>query len=77
MAENIAIASPQHPAKEFLAYEMDCREALQPLLMGILDSAEAAGWDRRIATSTVMFLAARQLSASNSNAVDKASGKPK
>lgn len=61
-----AVASPKHSVKEFLDYEMDCREVLMPLLTDILDMAEAAGWERRTATSTLMFLAAQQLSTSSS-----------
>jgi hypothetical protein len=30
---------------------------------GLLDTAEAAGWNRRIAASTLMFLAAQNVSA--------------
>ncbi|MER8752896.1 hypothetical protein NKH57_27235 [Mesorhizobium sp. M1050] len=58
-----SVPAPTHQAKEFLAYETECRSALQPLLAGLLDMAEAAGWNRRTAASTLMFLAAQQVSA--------------
>ncbi|RUV81829.1 hypothetical protein EOA75_31170 [Mesorhizobium sp. M1A.F.Ca.IN.022.07.1.1] len=57
------VPAPEHVPSEFLAYEAECRTALQPLLAGLLDAAEAAGWRRRTAASTLMFLAAQQVSA--------------
>ncbi|MGX7873760.1 hypothetical protein ACVDG5_014240 [Mesorhizobium sp. ORM6] len=59
------IPAPTHQAKEFLAYENECRGVLQPQLVGLLDMAEAAGWNRRIAASALMFLAAQQVSAAS------------
>ncbi|TIQ33526.1 MAG: hypothetical protein E5X48_22990 [Mesorhizobium sp.] len=56
------VPAPAHEPSEFLAYEAECRNALQPLLAGVLDAAEAAGWRRRTAASTLMFLAAQQVS---------------
>ena len=53
-----------HTASEFLAYEAECRSALKPLLAGLLDAAESAGWNRRTVASTLMFLAAQHVSAS-------------
>ncbi|ESY76898.1 hypothetical protein X740_26000 [Mesorhizobium sp. LNHC221B00] len=41
------LPAPTHEAKEFLAYEKECRSVLQPRLAGLLDMAEAAGWNRR------------------------------
>jgi hypothetical protein len=60
-----AVPAPTHEAREFLAYETECRAALKPLLAGLLDMAEAAGWNRRTAASTLMFLAAQQVSATS------------
>ncbi|TJV39042.1 MAG: hypothetical protein E5Y02_27270 [Mesorhizobium sp.] len=57
------LPAPTHEAKEFLAYEKECRSVLQPRLAGLLDMAEAAGWNRRTAASALMFLAAQQVSA--------------
>jgi hypothetical protein len=65
---NGSIPAPTHPASEFLAYEAECRSALKPLLAGLLDAAEAAGWNRRTAASTLMFLAAQQVSATETSA---------
>lgn len=62
----VAVPAPTQRASEFLAYENECRAALKPLLAGLLDMAETAGWNRRIAASTLMFLAAQQVSATNS-----------
>lgn len=58
------IPSPTRPPDEFLAYEGECRTALKPALDGILDLAISAGWNRRTAASTLMFLAAQHVSAS-------------
>ena len=58
-----SVPSPTHPANEFLAHETECREVLKPLLDGLLDIAESAGWSRRTAASTLMFLAAQHVSA--------------
>lgn len=57
------VAPPTHRPTDFLAYETECRSALKPLLAGLLDMAESAGWSRRTAASTLMFLAAQHLSA--------------
>jgi hypothetical protein len=54
-----SVPSPTRSAKEFLAHETECRSALKPLLDGLLDMAESAGWSRRTAASTLMFLAAQ------------------
>ncbi|CDX24499.1 conserved hypothetical protein [Mesorhizobium sp. ORS 3324] len=57
------VPAPTHAPSEFLAYEEECRNALRPQLTGLLDAAESAGWSRRTAASTLMFLAAQQVSA--------------
>ena len=58
-----SVPAPTHPSSEFIAYETECREALQPAVTRLLEMAEAAGWERRTAASTLMFLAAQQVSA--------------
>ena len=62
-----SVPSPTHPAIEFLAHETECRSALKPLLDALLDVAESAGWSRRTAASTLMFLAAQHVSASGTS----------
>jgi hypothetical protein len=57
-----AVPAPTHAPKEFLAYEEECRTVLRPLLSGLLDAAERAGWNRRTVASTLMFLAAQNVS---------------
>jgi hypothetical protein len=57
------VASPKHQASEFLMYEDECREVLRPLLDGIIEVAEKAGWQRRTVASALMFLAAKHVSA--------------
>jgi len=59
------VPSPTHTASEFLAYETECRAALKPLLTGLLEKAESAGWNRRTVASTLMFLAAQHVSAAS------------
>jgi hypothetical protein len=59
------VPPPVHSAKEFLAYETECRSALKPLLDNLIDAAESAGWSRRATASTLMFLAAQHLSGSS------------
>jgi hypothetical protein len=60
-----SVSAPTHSQGEFLAYETECRSALKPLLTGLLDMAESAGWNRRTAASTLMFLAAQHVSAAS------------
>jgi hypothetical protein len=60
-----SVSAPTHSPSEFLAYETECRSALKPLLTGLLDMAESAGWNRRTAASTLMFLAAQHVSAAS------------
>ena len=62
-----SVPAPTHSASEFLAYEAECRSALRPLLAGLLDAAESAGWNRRTVASTLMFLAAQQVSATEAS----------
>jgi hypothetical protein len=54
------IPSPQRPATD-LAYDGDCKTALEPMLSELLEMAVAAGWDRRKAAYALMFLAARHV----------------
>lgn len=65
-----SVPAPTHPANEFLAYESECRNVLKPLLTGLLDTAESAGWKRRIAASALMFLAAQEVSAAPDASAD-------
>jgi hypothetical protein len=69
MIDTRSVPAPTHPEREFFAYEAECRHALGPLLTGLLDMAESAGWNRRTAASTLMFLAAQNLSAAPGSAV--------
>ena len=66
-----SIPVPTHSPSEFLAYETECRSALKPLLAGLLDMAVSAGWNRRTAASTLMFLAAQQVSAASETSTDE------
>jgi hypothetical protein len=54
------VLPPKYEVRD-LKYEADCKSAFGPLLAGLLDRAEAAGWDRRRAASTPMFLAAQNI----------------
>ncbi|RWC97968.1 MAG: hypothetical protein EOS32_01850 [Mesorhizobium sp.] len=56
------IPPPSHAATD-LNYEAELKVALDPVLDDLLDRTAAAGWDRRKAAYTIMFLAARKLSA--------------
>ena len=60
-----AVPAPTHAPNEFLAYESECRDSFRPLVSDLLDMAEAAGWNRRTAASTLMYLAAQQISAAS------------
>jgi len=68
-----SVPSPTRAANEFLAHEAECRSALKPLLDGLLDMAESAGWSRCTAASTLMFLAAQHVSASSGTSVSNGS----
>jgi hypothetical protein len=61
------VPAPTRSPSELLAYETECRAALQPLLAQLLEMAVSAGWSRRTAASTLMFLAAKQVSAASEN----------
>jgi len=61
MSSVARIAPPTHSRTDF-AYETECKEVLASQLAALLQEAEAAGWDRRKAAYTIMYLAARQLS---------------
>ena len=54
------IPSPEREVTD-LAYDGDCKTALEPQLSELLEAAVAAGWDRRKAAYALMFLAARQV----------------
>lgn len=66
------VASPTRPPNDFLGHETECRDVLRPWLEAVLDMAERAGWNRRTAASTLMFLAAQHVSAAASPADRKA-----
>jgi hypothetical protein len=55
-----AVSDPQYLA--------ECRFALEPSFVGLVNLAEKAGWDRRQATYSLMMLAAEALQASGSAA---------
>jgi hypothetical protein len=58
---NVAgIARPQHAVTD-IRYDADCKAALGPMLLGLLDTAESAGWDRRRVAYALMILAARHV----------------
>jgi hypothetical protein len=56
------VAAPTTKPNDFLAYENECRDVLRPWFKGLLESAASAGWDRRTAAATLMFLAAQHVS---------------
>lgn len=60
MAKDAGLTAPQH-APTNLNYEKECREVLAPLVSDILAKAEAAGWVRTQAASSIMYLAAMEL----------------
>lgn len=41
-------------------YEIECREALKPHLDAMVDLAVKAGWDRKVASFSLMYLAAKK-----------------
>jgi len=49
-------------------YETECREALRPHLDALLDLAVKAGWDRNIASYSMMYLAAKTSRSSEKSA---------
>jgi hypothetical protein len=58
-----AVASPTRSPEHYIAYENVCRDTLHPWVNGLLNMADSAGWNRRTAALTLMFLAARYASA--------------
>jgi hypothetical protein len=63
-----SVASPTRPPNDFLRHETECRDVLRPWLEGVLDMAEAAGWNRRTAASRLMFLASQHVSSAGTSA---------
>lgn len=63
------IPAPTLPKTDF-NYETECKTALAPLVDGLLDAVESAGWDRRKATYTLMFLSAQRLAPARRSAND-------
>ncbi len=47
----VSAPSSTHALSAFMAYEAECRKALQLLFVGLLNMAEGAGWSRRAAAS--------------------------
>lgn len=62
------VTAPKHKASDFLAYESECKDVLRPLLNGMIEMAEKAGWKRRTVASALMFLAAQHVSRTSSEA---------
>jgi hypothetical protein len=62
-----AVASPTRPPNDFLGHESECSDVLRPLLMELLDITESIGWSRRTGASTLIFLAAREISDTGSS----------
>ena len=60
------ISSPKKEAREFLAYEAECKDVLRPVLDDMIEAAVKAGWQRRTVASALMFLSAKHVSASPS-----------
>jgi hypothetical protein len=52
------VEKPKNPIKHS-NYETECREALRPHLETMIDLAVKAGWDRNIASFSLMYLAAK------------------
>jgi hypothetical protein len=52
------VDKPKNPIRN-ASYETECREALKPHLDAILDLAVKAGWDRNIASYSLMYLSAK------------------
>jgi hypothetical protein len=60
MAKDTGLAAPQN-SPTHLNYDKECKDALAPLVSDILTKAEAAGWVRTQAASSIMYLAAMEL----------------
>lgn len=52
------VSKPKNPIRHS-SYETECRDALRPHLDAILDLAVKAGWDRNMASYSLMYLAAK------------------
>lgn len=52
------VEKPKNTIKDS-SYETECRDALKPHLDAILDLAVKAGWDRNMASFSLMYLAAK------------------
>jgi hypothetical protein len=60
MTKDAGLVAPQHPPTH-LNYEKECKDVLAPLVLDILAKAEAAGWVRTQAASSIMYLGAMEL----------------
>ena len=61
------LESPKHNVKH-ADYEQECRDVLSPHLEALLDLAAKYGWDRKVASFTLMYLAAKTSKADNRTA---------
>lgn len=61
------VDKPKNPIRHS-SYETECREALRPHLDAILDLAVKAGWDRNVASYSLMYLAAKNSRSSEKSA---------
>jgi hypothetical protein len=61
------VDKPKSPIRNS-SYETECRDALRPHLDAILDLAVKAGWDRNIASYSLMYLAAKTSRSSEKSA---------
>jgi len=61
------VDKPKNPTKN-AAYEAECREALKPHLEAVLDLAVKAGWNRDIASFSLMYLSAKAVNPAAKNA---------
>ena len=61
------VEKPKNEVRD-ASYEKECREALRPHLDAILDLAVKAGWDRNIASYSLMYLAAKTVRPSERSA---------
>ena len=51
------VESPKHQLTHS-DYEQECRDALRPHLKALLELAAKYGWDRKVASFSLMYLAA-------------------
>lgn len=54
------VVEKPNKAKIHFDYEIECREALRPHLEAMIDLAVKAGWDRKVASFSLMYLAAKK-----------------